>query len=216
MKIIVETKSKDKQGRKNLILATLVCVPGPLWLAISMRGGANSTQIADLIKRSFDFLTVALAWLVYELTTGRSISETMKLRLEKFIKYFTALSMCIGGAVMIYVSVATLDGHQGNMFPSLFLAATGALINVGLVWNYRSMKNPVLMVQAKLHSTKALLDFVLVAILLTWMLCPYENIRHYVDLVGTNFISLYLIWSGLRVLKIGKKKPEDNDSPQLP
>ena len=182
-------------------------------LAFSMRGGANSTQIADLIKRSGDFLTVALAWLVYELTIRNSIKIRTKIRLEKFIKYFTGISMCLGGAIMIYVSVATLDGHHGNMFPSLFLAASGALINVGLVWNYRSMKNPVLMVQAKLHSTKALLDFGLVAILLTWMLCPYDNIRHYADLVGTNFISLYLIWSGLRVLKIGKKKSEDSPSP---
>lgn len=206
VKISVETGRLNKQGRKNLFFATLVCLPGPLWLAISMRGGANSTQIADLIKRSCDFLTVALAWLVYELTTSNFISETVKLRLEKFIKYFTAASMCLSGLIMIYVAVATLDGHHGNMFPSLFLAATGALINVGLVWNYRSMKNPVLMVQAKLHSTKALLDFGLVAILLTWILCPYDNIRHYADLVGTIVISLYLIWSGLRVLNIGKKK----------
>ena len=205
----MDSKRITKKGRKNLIMATLVCVPGPLWLAFSMRGGANSTQIADLIKRSCDFLTVALAWLVFELTTSNSIGGVAKRRLEKFIKYFTSASMCLSGVIMIYVAIATLDGHHGNMFPSLFLAATGALINVGLVLNYRSMKNPVLMVQAKLHSTKALLDFGLVAILLTWILCPYDVVRHYADLVGTIVISLYLIWSGLRVLKIGKKDEEE-------
>jgi hypothetical protein len=171
-----------------------------------MRGGANSTQIADLIKRSGDFLTVALAWLVYELTILNSIKIRTKIRLEKFIKYFTGISMCLGGLIMIYVAFADSDGAHGNMLPSLFLATTGALINIWLCFNYRSMKNPVLLIQAKLHRTKALLDGGLAAILLTWLLCPHDTVRHYADIVGTVIISLYLIWSGFKILVFPKLK----------
>ena len=198
--------AENKKGRMNLLVATLVCVPGPMLLAFGMRGGANSTQIADLIKRSGDFLTVALAWLVYELTIRNSMKIRTKIRLEKFIKYFTGISMCLSGLIMIYVAVADTKGVHGNMLPSLFLATTGALINIWLYFSYRSMNNPVLLIQAKLHRTKALLDGGLAAIMLIWILCTHDTVRHYADSVGTVIISLYLIFSGLKILDFPKLK----------
>ena len=204
-----ETERLNKKGRKNLFFATLVCVPGPLLLVIGMLGGANSTQIADLIKRSCDFLTVALAWLVYELTLCNFIKNETKLVLEKIVKYFTGISMCISGAVMIYVSIADFGGTHGNMGPSLFLAATGTVINVVLYLNYRSMNSAVLSIQAKLHRVKALLDGALSVIFIVWLLCPSDAVKEYFNVFGTVVISLYLIWSGLRVLELGKRRNKE-------
>ena len=87
-----EIEVVNKKGRANLLFATLVCVPGPLVLAIDLAFGVNSTLIADLIKRSIDLLTVLLAWIIYELTIHNSITSETKARLEVFVKYFTGIS----------------------------------------------------------------------------------------------------------------------------
>lgn len=207
----MENERINKKGRKNLFFATLVCVPGPFLLVMGMLGGANTTQIADLIKRSCDLLTEVLAWLIYELTLCNFIKNNTKHALEKLVKYFTGASMCISGGVMIYVAVADFGGTHGNMYPSLFLAVTGAVINVILYLNYRSMNNAVLSIQAKLHKVKALFDIALTAILLVWILCPHGAVREYFNVFGTALISLYMIFSGIRVLEIRRKKSREEN-----
>lgn len=194
--------SEYTEGRKNLIFATLISIPGPLLLAIGMTDGSSATGIADLIRRSCEFLTIFLAWLVYELTAGKDLSnDTRKARLEGFVKYFTGLSMCLSGAVMIYVAVANFGGEKGSVLTSLILAVIGAVINAKLYFNYRTMENAVLSVQAKLHRVKMLLDCFMSLLLLVWMRLPIEAVRSYADVVGSVLISVYLIWSGIRVLR---------------
>ena len=200
-----EIEIANKKGRKNLFFATLVCLPGPIVLAINMAFGVNSTIIADLLKRSIDLVTVALAWIIYELTVSNFISEETKARLEKFAKYFTAASMCVSGLIMIYVAIANFGVNKGDMIPSLFFALTGAILNIILYINYRSLDNPVLRVQARLHQVKMLFDCGMVVILMLWLLTSNEEIEKYTNLIGTVFISLYLIWSGLRLLEIWKR-----------
>ena len=200
---------ESKKGRKNLIFATFISIPGPLLLILSMLEGANTTQIADLIKRSCEFLTIALAQLVYELTLYDSINNTIKLRLEKFIKYFTGISMCLSGGIMLYVAVADFGGNKGDMIPSLILAIIGAIINTKLYLNYRSMSHSVLSVQAKLHRVKALLDGGIVIVLIVWLLAPNDVIKQYSNMFGTACISIYLIWSGFGVLEIKKRNNQN-------
>lgn len=204
-----EIETENKKGRKNLIFATLISIPGPLLLIFGMLEGANSTQIADLIKRSCEFLTIALAWLVYELTLHNSIHSAAKLRLEAFIKYFTGLSMCLSGGIMLYVAVADFGGNTGDMIPSMILAIIGAIINTKLYLNYRSMSHAVLSIQAKLHRVKALLDGGLVLILLVWFLASNETVKLYSNVIGTACISLYLIWSGFGVLDIKGRRSKN-------
>ena len=197
-----ETGVLNKKGRRNLIFAMLFCMPGPLWLIYSMLDGANSTQIADLIKRSCDFLTLALAWLVYELTLRNSITDAAKLRLEKLIQYFTGGSMLLSGGIMLYVAIADFGGNKGDMIPSLVLSFIGAIINIKLYFDYRSMNNSVLSIQAKLHRVKAFLDLGLVAVLLVWLLSPNDTVKQYSDVIGTACISIYLMCSGFRILEL--------------
>ena len=139
---------------------------------------------------------------MYELTAGKDLSnDTRKARLESFVKYFTGLSMCLSGAVMIYVAVANFGGEKGSVLTSLILAIIGAVINAKLYFNYRKMENVVLSVQAKLHRVKMLLDCFMSFLLLMWMLLPIEAVRSYADVIGSVLISIYLIWSGIRVLR---------------
>ena len=206
-------RSTHQKGRKNLIFATFISIPGPLLLAVSMSAGTSSTQIADLLRRSCEFLTIFLAWMVYELTLRNSVSRDLKLRMEKFIKYFTGFSMCASGAIMLYIAVADFGGESGDAVPSLILAVIGAIINARLYLNYRSLDHAVLSIQAKLHRVKMLLDCGLVVILLVWLLSPGDVVKQYADAIGTGCISLYLIWSGIRVLR-DKKKEEYHEEDQ--
>ena len=208
-----EIEVVNKKGRANLLFATLVCIPGPLVLAIDLAFGVNSTLIADLIKRSIDLLTVLLAWIIYELTIHNSITSETKARLEVFVKYFTGISMCVSGGIMIYVAIVDFGINKGDMIPSLFFAFTGAVLNVILYLNYRSMENPVLRVQAKLHRVKMLFDCGMVIILFIWILTSNDTVKQYTNAIGTAFISLYLVWSGFRLLEIPifkKRKKQEN------
>ena len=191
--------SEDQKGRKNLIFATIISIPGPLLLAISMADGTSATQTADFIRRSCEFLTIFLAWMVYEVTVRRpSGSGTRKERLEVLIQYFTGFSMCLSGGIMIYVAVANFSGEKGSVTTSFIFAVIGAIINVKLYRDYKTMRNAVLSVQAKLHRVKILLDCALVLILLVCMLSPNDMVKRYADVIDSCSISLYLIWSGIR------------------
>lgn len=198
-------ETQTKKGRKNLIFATFMSIPGPVLLAVTLAKGVSSTQIADLIRRSCELLTIALAWLVFELTQRKTITATAKTRLEAFIKYFTGGSMCASGAIMLYVAIAEFGQTQGSALPSLILSSIGAAINCKLYLNYRKLDNAVLSIQAKLHRVKMLLDCGLVTILLVWLTVPMEGVKFYADLIGTAVISGYLIWNGIRILTEKKK-----------
>ena len=71
------------------------------------------------------------------------------------------------------------------------------------------MNSAVLSIQAKLHRVKALLDGALSVIFIVWLLCPSDAVKEYFNVFGTVVISLYLIWSGLRVLELGKRKNKE-------
>lgn len=200
--IMSEKKSNEYySGRKNLVFATLISIPGPLALAISMADAPGATQMADLIRRSCEFLTIFSALLVYEITArDRSKNDISRIRLEVFVQYFTGLSMGLSGAAMIYTAIANFGGEKGSVTASLVLAIVGVIVNAKLYINYRAMKNAVLSVQAKLHRVKMLLDGFMVLLLLIWILSPSGMVKSYADIIGSCSISIYLIWNGIRIL----------------
>ena len=120
--------------------------------------------------------------------------------------------MCVSGLIMLYIAAAEFGENKGDMIPSLIFAATGAVLNTKFYLNYRSMDNAVLSVQAKLHRVKMLFDFGMVVILLIWILSPNEIVKQYTNAIGTVFISVYLIWSGFRVLEIRKKRTSEEEN----
>lgn len=201
--------SEYRKGRKNLIFAILISIPGPLLLAIGMKSGTSATQTADLLRRSCDLLSIFLAYLVFEITTRYLLDdEGKKSRLETYVKYFTGFSMCFSGTVMIYIAIASFGTEKGSIITSLILAIIGAVIDAKLYFNYRTMQNAVLSVQAKLHRAKMFLDCSMVLILSIWVLSPFDTVKNYADIIGSCSISIYLIWNGIRMV-FGYKKEED-------
>ncbi len=190
-----------QKGRKNLIFATLISIPGPLLLAVGMTGGSSATGIADLIRRSCEFLTIFLAWLIYEVTVCcPAEKDECRKRLEVFIRYFTGISMCLSGAVMLCAAIAGFGGEKGGVITSFILAVIGVVINTRLYLSYKAMKNAVLSVQAGLHRVKMLLDGFMAGLLLLWLLLPMETVKNWADLIGCCSISAYLVYSGIQIL----------------
>lgn len=110
-----EKKSSEyRKGRRNLIFAVLISIPGPLLLVVSMTSGTSATQTADLMRRSCDLLSIFLAYLAFEITTRYLWEdEDKKARLEINVKYFTGFSMCFSGVVMIYIAIASYGTENG-------------------------------------------------------------------------------------------------------
>ena len=128
--------SEYRKGRKNLIFAILISIPGPLLLAISMADGTSATQTADLMRRSCDLLSIFLAYLVFEITTRYLLAdEGKKTRLETYVKHFTGFSMCFSGAIMIYIAIASFGTEKGSIITSLILAIIGAVVDARLYFN---------------------------------------------------------------------------------
>lgn len=189
-----------REGRKNLLFATLISIPGPILLLLGFEDGTGATQIADFLRRSCEFLSIFLAWILFEQAVA-SDNLALQRKLETFVRIFTGLAMMISGGVMVYLAVAEFGGSKGSVWTSLILAAIGTLVNAKLFLNYRKLENGILSVQARLHRIKFLLDGWMVLILLLWVLIPVDAVRSMADALGSVGIALYILWSGLRLLR---------------
>lgn len=189
-----------REGRKNLVFAVFISIPGPLALAISLLDGQSATAVADLLRRSCELLSILLAFIVFEITTRKLQDKpAQKARLEASVRYFTGCSMVFSGLIMIYIAIAGFGGEKGSVITSLVLAIIGALVNYKLYSNYRKMDHAVLSVQAKLHRVKMWLDIVMALILVVFTITASASIKNYTDLIGSCLIAVYLVWSGVRL-----------------
>ena len=58
--------------------------PGPLVVGLSLIGGNSTTQLADFLRRTIEFLAIVLAFVVFCLTsTEDNIDHDKKERLER-------------------------------------------------------------------------------------------------------------------------------------
>lgn len=198
-----------KRGRKKLLFALLIISPALFPLIISVISGTSSIETADLFRRSCDVFSVLLAYVAFEIEARIDPNnKTSRLRIEAFVKYFTGASMCASGIIMIYMSIAGFGGEKGRVIVSLVLAIIAALTNALLYFNYRSMKNTILSVQAKNHFAKMFFNILVIVILLVWIIVPTVTAKSYIDLVGSLFISGYLLLCGIKVI-IDKKPKSD-------
>ena len=190
-----------KRGRKKLLFALFIISPALIPLAVSVALGTGSTETADLLRRSCDVLSVLLAYIAFEISARIDPkNKTAHRRIEAFVKYFTGATMCISALVMIYISIKGFGNEKGSVTVSLVLALIAALTNAVLYFNYRSMKSAILTVQAKNHFVKMFFNILVSIILLVWITVPSATIKSYIDLIGSLFISGYLLLNGALVM----------------
>ena len=146
--------SEKKSGTKTLLMSVVMSSPGPLVVGLGLLSGRSSTQIADFVRRSAELLAIIMSFVIYKLTTkGNVCDENKKKKLEKGSNIFVGAMMCLGGALMVLLTLMSDNEDKGNVIPGLAIAVMGVIAN-SLFWRKYTLlnktePNAILMVDRK-------------------------------------------------------------------
>ena len=206
-----QENNQTKSGTKTLLWSVLMSAPGPLIIGLGLFVGRSSTQIADFVRRSSEFLAIIMAYVVYKITTKDGVCDiTKKEKLEKFSNLFVGAMMCLGGSLMLLLAFVSENEDKGNVIPGLAIALLGVIANTIFWRKYTKLNkqepNAILAVQARLYRAKSLVDSCVTIALLSVVLLPNSPLSYYLDLIGSVIVALYLIWCGIQTIAERLKK----------
>ena len=194
-----------KSGAKTLLLSVIMSSPGPLVVGLVLLQGHSSTQIADFIRRTAEFLAIIMSFVVYMLTTNKEkVSLDKKRKMEDASNIFVGTMMCLGGLLMTYLTITNDNADKGNFIPSLVIALLSAFANSIFWGKYTKLdkKNPnaILKVQARLYRAKTLIDSCVSIALLSLLIAPETLLSFYLDFIGSVIVAIYLLWCGVKTI----------------
>ena len=197
--------SEKKSGTKTLLMSVIMSSPGPLVVGLGLLSGRSSTQIADFVRRSAELLAIIMSFVIYKLTTkGDVCDENKKKKLEKGSNIFVGAMMCVGGALMVLLTLMSDNEDKGNVIPGLAIAVMGVIAN-SLFWRKYTLlnkaePNAILMVQSRLYRAKTLVDSCVTIALLSVLIAPGTAVSYWLDFAGSLIVAVYLIWCGVRTI----------------
>ena len=197
--------SYKKSGKKTLLLSVIASSPGPLIVGIGLLVGQSSTQLADFVRRSVEFLAIVLSFAVFCITSkDDKVDEIKKARYERNINIFVSIAMVVCGIIMICLALFSHESEKGNVLPGLIIAILSVVAN-SLFWKkYKTLgsttNNKILLAQSNLYRAKTFVDGSVVIALATVMLASNPMVAFYFDLVGTVCVSIYLSFTGAKSL----------------
>ena len=197
--------SEKKSGAKTLLMSVIMSAPGPLVVGLGLLSGRSSTQIADFVRRSAELLAIIMSFVIYKLTTkGDVCDENKKKKLEKGSNIFVGAMMCLGGALMVLLTLMSDNEDKGNVIPGLAIAVMGVIAN-SLFWRKYTLlnkaePNAILMVQARLYRAKTLVDSCVTVALLSVLIAPETAVSYWLDFAGSLIVATYLVWCGVRTI----------------
>ena len=201
---------KNKRGRsesRTLLASVLLSAPGPVVIGLGLLIGRSSTQIADFLRRTAELAAIVRAYAIYRATAASgSCDESRRARLERNANRFIGAMMCVAGAAMGTIAIAAPAADKGNIIPGLVIAALGFAVNTAFAIRYsalnRAEPNAIIAAQARLYRAKALVDACVSAALLVVLLAPGTELASLFDLVGSLFVSAYMIYSGVKTIRL--------------
>ena len=194
-----------RSGSRTLLLSILMSSPGPLVVGLGLLSGRSSTQIADFFRRSAELLAIIMSYVVYRITTKDNCrSDAHRLRLERRSNIFVGSMMCLGGTLMMFLTLTADSADKGNVIPGLSIAVMGVIANA-LFWRKytllnRAQPNAILQVQARLYRAKTMVDGCVTAALLSVVIAPASPLSRLLDFAGSLIVALYLIRCGLQTI----------------
>ena len=197
--------SEKKSGTKTLLMSVIMSSPGPLVVGLGLLSGRSSTQIADFVRRSAELLAIIMSFVIYKLTTkGDVCDENKKKKLEKGSNIFVGAMMCLGGALMVLLTLMSDNEDKGNVIPGLAIAVMGVIAN-SLFWRKYTLlnkaePNPIIMVQSRLYRAKTLVDSCVTIALLSVLIAPGTAVSYWLDFAGSLIVAVYLVWCGVRTI----------------
>ena len=194
-----------KTAKRALLMSVIMSSPAPIVGGISLFFGNSSTQTADFIRRTSEFLVIVMSFIVYKIAeSDRFCDEDKKHRLEIFSNLSVGLIMSIAGLLMTVLSFTTHSMQKGNVIPGLAIALLSGTANAVFWSKYERLgkksKSPILSVQARLYRAKTLIDGFVAVTLAAVTLFPESRISHLLDIGAGAIVALYLLRSGLKTV----------------
>ena len=186
--------------------SVVMSAPGPLIVGLGLMSGRSSTQLADFVRRSAELLAIVMAFVSYRLTTRGVVTDAVKKeKLERISNLFVGAMMCVGGAIMLVLAIASNHADKGNVIPGLCVAVLGVIANTIFWQKYsrlnRAEPNSILAVQARLYRAKSLVDTCVTLALLAVVLVPGSLFSYYFDLLGSIVVAVYLVSCGGQTIR---------------
>ena len=197
--------SYKKSGAKTLLMSIIMSSPGPLVVGLGLIIGRSSTQIADFVRRSAEFLAIVMSFAVYTLTLKYRDKDDEKVRrLEKSANFAFGILIGIAGLVMTFITFALHTEDKGNIIPALAIALLSASAN-SVFWVkytrlHRVGAGAIMTVQSRLYRAKTLIDAGISAVLLTILIAPQSSFSHWLDFSGSLLVAIYLTWCGIKTV----------------
>lgn len=196
----------QKSGGRTLLWSVVMSAPGPLIVGLGLMSGRSSTQLADFVRRSAELLAIVMAFVSYRLTTRGVVTDAVKKeKLERISNLFVGAMMCVGGAIMLVLAIASNHADKGNVIPGLCVAVLGVIANTIFWQKYsrlnRAEPNSILAVQARLYRAKSLVDTCVTLALLAVVLVPGSLFSYYFDLLGSIVVAVYLVSCGGQTIR---------------
>lgn len=197
--------STKKSGARTLLWSIIMSSPGPLVVGLSLITGHSSTQVADFVRRTAEFLAIIASYVVYTaIHKDGECDEQRKRMLEHRSNLFVGGMMCVAGAIMAVLAVVVSDEEKGNVVPGLVIALLGLVAN-SIFWiKYtrlnKAAPSAILAVQSRLYRAKTLVDASVTVALTAVIINPDHAVVFWLDLVGSMVVSLYLFWCGAKTV----------------
>lgn len=192
-----------KSGSKTLLWSIIMSSPGPLVVGLGLLAGRSTTQIADFVRRSAELLAIIMSFVVYRTVMKKDAVDEAK-RLERASNIFVGTMMCLAGTIMAILALTMSNEDKGNVIPGLAIALLGVSAN-SIFWiKYtrlnRAEQNAILAVQARLYRAKTLVDMSVTVALFSVLVAPQSAVSHWLDLIGSFIVAVYLIWCGIQTI----------------
>ena len=202
-----------KSGARTLLASLILSSPGPLVVGIGLFLGKSSTQLADFIRRTAELLAILVSFIIYRIThKDEAFDPARKLRLEKLANRSVGIAMCVSGLAMLLVALLFPSGEKGNVIPGLVIAILGVTTNTWFFFRYRKLDrahpNAILAAQVGLYRAKSFVDTCVMISLIVVAIAPASPAAYYFDIIGSVIVSLYLVVTGIGILRGRKKLPE--------
>lgn len=194
-----------KNCAKTLLMSVIFGLPCPIIVGVGLMFGQSSTQLADFFRLLTELLGIIMAYFVFVATNkAGGCDEEKKAKLETMSNIFVGIVMCIGGMIMLVVSIAIHDSEKGNVIPGLVISFVGAVMNIAFWRKYVSLSkkshNDIVAVQTRMYSAKSLVNVCVTLALLVVVLFPGTAFSFYFDLVGSFAVAIYVIFCGAKTL----------------
>lgn len=199
---------KKQKGEGTLLASVIMSAPGALVTGLAALQSTSGTQLADFLRRTVELVALVVSYSVFrKIQRKADVTPDEKAGLERFANACVGFAMALTGFVMFVLAMLRIKSYtpSGSVISGLAIALLGVATNGYLCFRYqrlsRTEDSALLSAQFKLYRAKTVVDACVSAALLTVALAPDHPATRYVDIVGTVFVAVYLLYNGFALVR---------------